>query len=473
MIKDQIPLSIPNTSKAKAKCCHVGENLAYNGFEPTAPERKSFRGIRRTNHLGLIHSFKDQQIVSFNRPTSETLIHAVYRSGPYISIKSPALMKLEALHLIPFAIKRVMEIYDEAIRLGALGYLGRTDYGQSYIKRGLALATLGEYRKAINDYSQAIISCANPTVITAADGTSRKEANDAWAHAETLYLRGVAYHELNEKENAMLDYTKAISLDPVNIDAFYNRASLHWRSGEHKKAISDYTRVISLDPNYTNAYYNRANSYLQLDQKKEAIKDYTMVLRLDPTSYHTYYTRALLYKTLGLYKWAINDFTEVIRLAPENRWTHVNDDFNPISSVLDHGNPYSHRAELYLELGQYEKAIKDFDFCRSFSSWRHRERVSYQKGIAYIKLGEYKRAINNFNEVLFGERNEKYRGVMLRAVNPERKLYADAYYYRGLSYETLGDKEKAIKDYKQAVWFNPRHKKAIEKKSELLAKMNK
>jgi tetratricopeptide (TPR) repeat protein len=400
MSKDQIPLFVSNVSEPEAKCCHVGENLAYNGFEPTALERKPFRGIRRNNHLGLIHSGRDQQIVSFKMHTSETLLHAIYTNVPYIGMGSFS-RTLEAIDLIPFAKKKVMEIYDEAIRLANLSSNPYRGDPWPYIKRGIALVTLGQYDKAIKDYSQVIHRY--PTSV------------DVWTYTETLYLRGMAYYALNQNKNAILDYTSAVFFDPVNMDAFYHRALSDWRSGEHKKAISDYTRAICLDPNYTNAYYNRANSYLQVGQQKEAIKDYTTVLRLDPTSYHTYYTRALLYEKLGQHEEAIKDYTEVIRLAPENRWHH--DDFSPIPSVLNHGNPYFKRAVLYLKLGQYEKAIKDFDFDEK----RYHGSNSYQRGIAYAKLG---------------------------------------------------DKEKAIKDYKEAVAFNPRHKKAINKKSESLAKMN-
>ena len=61
-------------------------------------------------------------------------------------------------------------------------------------------------------------------------------------------------------EGAILDYTKAINLNPKYLEAFYWRGKAKHDSGDFQSAINDFTKVIEIDPKNENAYIDRGRS---------------------------------------------------------------------------------------------------------------------------------------------------------------------------------------------------------------------
>ena len=62
--------------------------------------------------------------------------------------------------------------------------------------------------------------------------------------------RGAAYGALGEYERAITDFTGALRLDPQDAIACYNRGLVNAAMGQHEPAIADFRRVlgISADP---------------------------------------------------------------------------------------------------------------------------------------------------------------------------------------------------------------------------------
>ena len=69
-------------------------------------------------------------------------------------------------------------------------------------------------------------------------------------HAIAYFNRGYDYGELGEYEKAISDYTKVIELNPEYATAYYYRGICYRKLGEYNKTISDYTEAIELDPDY-------------------------------------------------------------------------------------------------------------------------------------------------------------------------------------------------------------------------------
>lgn len=129
-----------------------------------------------------------------------------------------------------------------------------------------------------------------------------------------------------------------------------------------------------------------------------------------------YHNRGRSYCDLGQYKRAIEDFNKAINLKPSE------------SAYNDRGDAYSH-------LGQYELAIIDFDEAirlkPDFSD------AFINRGYAYYKLCQYEKAIEEFNEALRLKPNTE-----------------EAYNKRGLAYKKRGKNESAIKDFDEAIRLN-------------------
>ena len=61
-------------------------------------------------------------------------------------------------------------------------------------------------------------------------------------------------------KGAIVDYTKAIELDPEYALAYDNRGASKYYLEDYKGAIEDHTKAIELDPEYVYAYFNRGVS---------------------------------------------------------------------------------------------------------------------------------------------------------------------------------------------------------------------
>ena len=66
--------------------------------------------------------------------------------------------------------------------------------------------------------------------------------------------------KVGEYERAVEDYTQALQVDPHNSYAYYNRGITRDRSGDYEGAIADFTQAIGLDPANADFFHNRGFS---------------------------------------------------------------------------------------------------------------------------------------------------------------------------------------------------------------------
>ena len=155
---------------------------------------------------------------------------------------------------------------------------------------------------------------------------------------------------------------------------------------------------------------------------------------------------------LGQYERAIEDFDEEIRLDPDD----------PIF--------YGHRGAAYYELGKYQRAIEDFDEGIRLDPLE--TAFYHNRGSAYNALGQYERAIEDLNNAIrldpenpksHGNRGSAYNalGQYERAIedfDEEIRLDPDdpiTYNNRASAYNALGQYQRAIKDMDKAIRLDP------------------
>lgn len=114
--------------------------------------------------------------------------------------------------------------------------------GNTYIEKADYYTKLGQYRRAIENFNNAIDLSPNDF--------------------KTYNNRGNLYFTIHYMQNALADYKKAIHLNPNCIDAYNNRGNAYTELRQFKLAIEDYNKVIYLNPNRVDAYNNRGISYL-------------------------------------------------------------------------------------------------------------------------------------------------------------------------------------------------------------------
>lgn len=67
-------------------------------------------------------------------------------------------------------------------------------------------------------------------------------------HATAALCRGFSFRKLGRFQDAIVDYSRAIELNPSHCRAYYNRAFSHDRSKSYAAAIADYTQVRGRPP---------------------------------------------------------------------------------------------------------------------------------------------------------------------------------------------------------------------------------
>lgn len=176
-------------------------------------------------------------------------------------------------------------------------FLGCKDSSNAYLEKGRALLKEGKLREGIGYLNQAI--------------------DKDLKNAEAFNSRGVAYFELKEYPNALLDYGQAIALEPDYYRPYFNRALLFTAQSQLDSALTDYDRAAKLAPDTADVYLNRGQVYALLQQDPAAIRDFEKALQLDDDNIQAWYNLGNLQYRRNAYPEAIAAFDKATRYDPK------------------------------------------------------------------------------------------------------------------------------------------------------------
>ena len=132
----------------------------------------------------------------------------------------------------------------------------------------------------MDDNKSTISDLSNVSVVEDMniDDIRREVTEEQIKKAEEFKLKGNAFFTTHHYLDAVKCYEQAIELNP-NIPAYYgNTAMCRVKLEEYGQAIIDATKAITLDKSYIKAYYRRADANLGLQKYKSALRDYKLVL---------------------------------------------------------------------------------------------------------------------------------------------------------------------------------------------------
>lgn len=119
--------------------------------------------------------------------------------------------------------------------------------------------------------------CVLVVLISSSNGFGQSTNKEA----EEALRKGNNAGQNNDLSTAIINFTKAIELDPKYANAYFNRGIAYSNLKKYPEAIADYTKAIELDPKYADAYYNRGGAYKALGKTKEANADFAKTKELE------------------------------------------------------------------------------------------------------------------------------------------------------------------------------------------------
>jgi tetratricopeptide (TPR) repeat protein len=99
---------------------------------------------------------------------------------------------------------------------------------------------------------------------------------------------GIAYHQMQQLDNAKKYYEQAVRLKPDYAEAINNLGTVCYAKRSFGKSVSYYKRALKYAPNSASIYSNLGTAYFARKKYKEAMETYQAALKLDPNVFENH-----------------------------------------------------------------------------------------------------------------------------------------------------------------------------------------
>jgi tetratricopeptide (TPR) repeat protein len=292
----------------------------------------------------------------------------------------------------------------------------------------------GEAYRMMQNYQDAVIAYGKAIKI-----------NPRFAPA---YLgRALAYEKINPKADIEGELNYAIEYDPYFVDAYLTRARIRIKHNNPQGALDDLLIAEALFPNHFMVYILRAQAYLELNDPLTALQNALSGFDLDKTSLPAYYTLALVYL-------ANNDLIQAL---------HYIDIY--LVYIQDDDRGWAVKAQVEYKNGNFDKVLSACD--KGIAVDNENATLWYYRGLIHLYVGDNRTAVNDFvNAVNLDLLNFDYSVALGRALWADERLTtairqfnsaetlavsdyqkAVVYFYRAQIYEQAGNTTQALQDW--------------------------
>lgn len=153
--------------------------------------------------------------------------------------------------------------------------------------------------------------------------------------------RAKIFIDRDMRKEALLDYDKAVELDPSNVYAWANRGVTRVQVGDFAGAKTDLAKAEALDPAFVQNFIARGMLAEAERRPRDAIEPYTAAMAQEPKNSYPIRHRAFAYAAIGDMDKAFVDAAAAIKLDPS--WIDL----------------YSLRAGIHIRKGDRDQAIAE------------------------------------------------------------------------------------------------------------------
>jgi clan AA aspartic protease (TIGR02281 family) len=296
------------------------------------------------------------------------------------------------------------------------------------------------------------------------------------------YERGGIYKALGKYNEAIADFTQAISYDSSNEDYYWERAQIYFEQGKYELADADYKAMHQIDENAPLPYMGLGRNEAARKNYLNAIDLYDTVIALYSDYASGYSFRAEAYMGLGRYMEAASDIIKALELNYDNKafglmieiadsaFVQINTKLKA-KAVTDPNNSYWPYCigVINERTKKYQDAITNY----LKSSKLNEDAMTYNRiSTCYVDMGEWASAIEYLDKAIALE--PKYNDYVLY----KAEIYYEAgqfetaieiidqyietvpdyyvgYHSRAWYKEHVNDYDGALEDYTTATTLNP------------------
>lgn len=240
------------------------------------------------------------------------------------------------------------------------------------------------------------------------------------------YKRAGIYRALEKYDEAIADFTLAISYNPNDDDSLWERAQIYYEQDKYDLADVDYKNMLKIDPNLPAAYMGLGRNEVSRKNYESAIDIFDNVIALYSEYSRAYAFRAEAYVGLKKYMEAASDVVKALEIDGDNKAFHI------MQVVAD---------SAFVQMNAKLKAMAVTEPNGAY--W------PYCLGVINERAGKYNDAITHYQKAL--------------------KLDEDAITYRRISscYEDMGDWSSAVEYMDKAIALDPKDDDLIQYKADI------
>ena len=120
----------------------------------------------------------------------------------------------------------------------------------------------------------------NPASLKMADALAVIDNNKA--EKEALFIKGLYYSAINEKEKAISFFDKCLAINYTFMYAYREKCIALYDLGKYKEALAVITKAITLQNGYEEGYYYEGRCLEKLNRMSDAIESYQTALMYAP-----------------------------------------------------------------------------------------------------------------------------------------------------------------------------------------------
>jgi tetratricopeptide (TPR) repeat protein len=263
------------------------------------------------------------------------------------------------------------------------------EYLQSYIERAHAFEAAGDLQKAADDLQQALsfeqkkellyYEAARLNFLLSNFDVALeliKRSMELKSNYEPGYrMQCLILLSTGDYSGALASINKALMLKDSPENNFY-RGQVSEKINNPDQAISDYGKAIARNMKYTDAYLALAALRLDMNKPREALESCNAVIAYAPENKQAFIVRSRIYATMNDYPKAIEDVSKILLDSADDK------------------EMYLLRGTYYQEFSQYEKAIGDFSHALLIDNTY--VEAFYKRAISYEQTGDFKSAIKDY-----------------------------------------------------------------------------